>query len=81
MLKFAGAVTHFSPGLYANRPLQTCSIPNAFLAGDWVKGVPHGAKGLSQVRQIAVRALCCIITCIAGSEEQMGQFCRHCILE
>lgn len=50
VLKFAGAVTHFSPGLYANRPLQTCSIPNAFLAGDWVKGVPHGAKGLSQER-------------------------------
>lgn len=26
------------------------SIPNCFVAGDWVKGVPHGANGLSQER-------------------------------
>ena len=25
-------------------------MPNLFLAGDWVKGVPHGANGLSQER-------------------------------
>lgn len=32
------------------RPNQSCSIPNAVLAGDWVKGVKHGANGLSQER-------------------------------
>jgi uncharacterized protein with NAD-binding domain and iron-sulfur cluster len=26
------------------------SLPRTFLAGDWVKGVPHGANGLSQER-------------------------------
>lgn len=30
-------------------PLQETSIPNLFLAGDWVKGLQHGANGLSQV--------------------------------
>ena len=30
--------------------LQTTSIPNLFMAGDWVKGVEHGACGLSQER-------------------------------
>lgn len=50
VLKFSGAVTHFSPGSYASRPLQETSIPNLYLAGDWVKGVPHGANGLSQER-------------------------------
>lgn len=32
------------------RPTQRCSIPNVVLAGDWVKGVNHGANGLSQER-------------------------------
>ena len=49
MLKFPKAVTHFSAGSYSSRPLQTTSFPNVFMAGDWVKGVPHGANGLSQV--------------------------------
>jgi len=43
------AVTHFSPGSYASRPYQATGIPNFFIAGDWVKGVDHGANGLSQV--------------------------------
>ena len=43
------AVTHFSPGSYAARPAQETGLRNLFLAGDWVKGVPHGANGLSQV--------------------------------
>ena len=50
VLKFPKAVTHFSAGSYSSRPLQTTSFPNVFMAGDWVKGVPHGANGLSQVR-------------------------------
>ena len=33
-----------------NSPFQATSIPNLFLAGDWVKGVPTGANGLSQER-------------------------------
>lgn len=49
LLRFPKAVTHFSPGSYASRPLQTTSFGNVFMAGDWVKGVPHGANGLSQV--------------------------------
>ena len=50
MLRFPKAVTHFSAGSYSSRPMQTTSLPNVFMAGDWVKGVPHGANGLSQVR-------------------------------
>jgi hypothetical protein len=26
------------------RPYQVTSIPNCFLAGDWVKGVSHGEQ-------------------------------------
>jgi hypothetical protein len=33
VLKFRGAVTHFSPGSYASRPLQRTSFPNLFMAG------------------------------------------------
>lgn len=50
VLRFYGAVTHFSPGSFASRPFQDTSIQNLFLAGDWVKGVNHGANGLSQER-------------------------------
>eukprot|EP00879_Flechtneria_rotunda_P028371 GHRR01030475.1.p1 GENE.GHRR01030475.1~~GHRR01030475.1.p1 ORF type:complete len:457 (+),score=95.91 GHRR01030475.1:1370-2740(+) len=50
VLRFPKAVTHFSPGSYANRPYQVTSICNCYLAGDWVKGVLHGANGLSQER-------------------------------
>ena len=50
VLRFYGAVTHFSPGSFASRPFQETTLPNLFLAGDWVKGVPHGANGLSQER-------------------------------
>ena len=53
VLRFPQAVTHFSPGSYASRPLQTTSFTNVFMAGDWVKGVPHGANGLSQVSMLS----------------------------
>jgi uncharacterized protein with NAD-binding domain and iron-sulfur cluster len=54
VLRFPQAVTHFSPGSYASRPLQTTSFGNLFMAGDWVKDVPHGANGLSQVPSLVV---------------------------
>ncbi|PNH05243.1 Phytoene dehydrogenase, partial [Tetrabaena socialis] len=50
VLRYPKAVTHFSPGSYPHRPFQATTIPNVVMAGDWVKGVPHGANGLSQVR-------------------------------
>jgi uncharacterized protein with NAD-binding domain and iron-sulfur cluster len=50
VLRFPKAVTHFSPGSYQNRPFQSTSTNNIFMAGDWVKGVDHGANGLSQER-------------------------------
>lgn len=43
-------VTHFSPGSHKNRPLQQTSFPNVVIAGDWIKGLDHGANGLSQER-------------------------------
>lgn len=60
VLRFPKAVTHFSPGSYSSRPLQTTSLPNVFMAGDWVKGVPHGANGLSQVGTIDRHAKSCV---------------------
>jgi len=50
VLRFPRAVTHFSPGSLKYRPEQLTSFGNVVLAGDWVKGVPHGANGLSQER-------------------------------
>ena len=50
VLRFSNAVTHFSPGSFTSRPLQRTSYPNVFMAGDWVKGLDHGANGLSQER-------------------------------
>lgn len=46
------AVTHFSPGSLKNRPFQVTSLRNAFIAGDWVKGVDTRADGLSQERAL-----------------------------
>ncbi|CAN0098632.1 unnamed protein product [Scytosiphon promiscuus] len=48
--RFPQAVTCFSPGSYANRPRQAFPGSNVFVAGDWVRGVDHGANGLSQER-------------------------------
>lgn len=50
VLRFSNAVTHFSPGSFTSRPLQRTSYANIFMAGDWVKGLDHGANGLSQER-------------------------------
>jgi len=50
VLRFPKAVTHFSPGSYKNRPYQQTSFPNVMLAGDYIKGLDHGANGLSQER-------------------------------
>ena len=50
VLRFPKAVTHFSPGSAQYRPTQATSFPNLFLAGDYIKGLDHGANGLSQER-------------------------------
>mmetsp|Transcript_10302 Transcript_10302/g.28093 ORF Transcript_10302/g.28093 Transcript_10302/m.28093 type:complete len:554 (-) Transcript_10302:461-2122(-) len=50
VLRYPKAVTHFSPGSYPDRPFQATSIPNIMMAGDWVRGLQHGANGLSQER-------------------------------
>ncbi|KAK9868775.1 hypothetical protein WJX84_001572 [Apatococcus fuscideae] len=50
VLRFSKAVTHFNPGSLQGRPRQWTSFGNVFMAGDWVKDVNHGAKGLSQER-------------------------------
>ena len=44
VLRYPRAVTHFSPGSYKCRPLQVSSIANVFMAGDYVRGVDHGAQ-------------------------------------
>lgn len=50
-----GAVTAFSPGSLASRPRQETSFANAFVAGDWVRGVEDkiSSEGLSQERALA----------------------------
>jgi len=50
VLRFPRAVTKFTPGSSQHRPQQLTSFGNVMLAGDWVKGVQHGANGLSQER-------------------------------
>mmetsp|Transcript_13605 Transcript_13605/g.49465 ORF Transcript_13605/g.49465 Transcript_13605/m.49465 type:complete len:454 (-) Transcript_13605:248-1609(-) len=52
VLRVPQAVTHFSPGSNRWMPTQETPIPNAFMSGDWVKQVPHGANGLSQERAL-----------------------------
>jgi uncharacterized protein with NAD-binding domain and iron-sulfur cluster len=63
VLRFPKAVTHFSPGSFQNRPFQATSIPNVFMAGDWVKGVDHGANGLSQERAYVTGLLAANLVC------------------
>eukprot|EP01023_Acetabularia_acetabulum_P049350 TRINITY_DN5265_c0_g1_i2.p1 TRINITY_DN5265_c0_g1~~TRINITY_DN5265_c0_g1_i2.p1 ORF type:complete len:546 (-),score=110.46 TRINITY_DN5265_c0_g1_i2:337-1974(-) len=50
VLKFPQSATKFSVGAFPNRPMPQSSFENVYFAGDWVKGVPHGANGLSQER-------------------------------
>jgi uncharacterized protein with NAD-binding domain and iron-sulfur cluster len=62
VLRFPRAVTHFSPGSLRSRPYQLTSFTRGklrrdddegacvVLAGDWVRGLQHGANGLSQER-------------------------------
>eukprot|EP01025_Chloroclados_australasicus_P068224 TRINITY_DN9466_c0_g2_i7.p1 TRINITY_DN9466_c0_g2~~TRINITY_DN9466_c0_g2_i7.p1 ORF type:complete len:590 (+),score=61.68 TRINITY_DN9466_c0_g2_i7:127-1770(+) len=49
-LKFPQSATKFSVGSFQYRPRPTTSLNNVYIAGDWVKDVPHGANGLSQER-------------------------------
>ncbi|GAQ79859.1 Amine oxidase [Klebsormidium nitens] len=50
VLRFKGAVTLFGPGSHQHMPSTSTSIPNLFMAGDWLAQGPgsHGARGLSQ---------------------------------
>jgi uncharacterized protein with NAD-binding domain and iron-sulfur cluster len=57
------AVTQFSPGSLKSRPTQATSIPNAFIAGDWVKGVPTRADGLSQERALVTGQVAAGLVC------------------
>mmetsp|Transcript_50548 Transcript_50548/g.135672 ORF Transcript_50548/g.135672 Transcript_50548/m.135672 type:complete len:193 (+) Transcript_50548:168-746(+) len=52
VLRGRNAATHFAPGSRAHRPRQPTAIKNLFLAGDYVKGLRHGAEGLSQERAL-----------------------------
>lgn len=52
VLRAKNAATHFAPGSRKNRPRQSTSVPNIFFAGDYVKGLEHGAEGLSQERAL-----------------------------
>lgn len=52
VLRARNAATHFAPGSRRHRPRQQTSIPNLFVAGDFVKGLEHGSEGLSQERAL-----------------------------
>lgn len=52
VLRAPNAATHFAPGSRRLRPRQETAVPNLFLAGDFVKGLEHGAEGLSQERAL-----------------------------
>lgn len=52
VLRARGAATEFSPGSRRVRPSQRTSIPNLFLAGDFVRGLDSSA-GLSQERALS----------------------------
>ena len=52
-LRFPGAVTRFGPGTRPLRPTQGTPVPGLWMAGDWVRGVPCAARGLSQERALA----------------------------
>ncbi len=44
----------FCTVLFAHRPFQSTSLGNAFIAGDWVKGVKQGANGEYRVQVAAL---------------------------
>jgi uncharacterized protein with NAD-binding domain and iron-sulfur cluster len=50
VLRFRQAVTLFSPGSHDLLPRTATSVPNVYVAGDYVSQGPgsHGCKGLSQ---------------------------------
>jgi len=52
VVRYASAVTWFSPGSYTSRPTLETPLPNLVCAGDWVRlgDREHGAKGLCQER-------------------------------
>lgn len=52
VLRGRNAATHFAPGSRRHRPTQCTDVPNLFFAGDYVKGLDHGAEGLSQERAL-----------------------------
>ena len=72
VLRFPKAVSCFSPGSFKHRPTQTPpSFSNAFISGDWVKEVPHGANGLSQERSY-VTGLRAANLCMDHFERESG---------
>lgn len=48
VVRFPGAVTHFSPGSYDAMLRPTTSFPNLFVAGDWVAD-DHGSFSQEKV--------------------------------
>jgi hypothetical protein len=53
----------FLSWLVRQRPMQSTSIPNVFMAGDWVKGLDHGANGLSQERAYVTGLVAANLVC------------------